>query len=225
MEQYKQEFIELLIRKGALQFGEFTLKSGRKSPYFINTGMLNDGEGFSELGKFYASAIMDQVGADNFDVIFGPAYKGIPLADTTVVALWRDHQVSKYASSDRKEEKDHADKGAFIGHKPEDGEKLLIIDDVFTTGQTKEDAVSLLEKHAKVEFAGVIIAVNRMEIGADGKSAIKEFTVQYKMPVYSIVTVREIIEHLHGREIDGEVRLDDAKKDRMERYLAQYGVK
>jgi orotate phosphoribosyltransferase len=224
MEEYKQEFIKFLLETGALKFGEFTLKSGRISPYFINTGMFDDGKSIAKLGYFYASKIKECVGED-FDILFGPSYKGIPLALTTSIALASNFNINRGYTFDRKEAKEHGDKGALVGHKIDDGNRIVILDDVFTTGKTKEDTVSLLKGIASAKFKCVVIAVDRQETVADGKSAIKEFEKKYNIPVESIVTISEIKDFLHNKEINGKVYIDDEIKEKLDNYAAQYGVK
>lgn len=223
MESYKEEFIQFLVESKALQFGEFTLKSGRKSPYFINTGSFNDGASVTKLGYFYASRIEDGL-AQQSTVIFGPSYKGIPLALSTVISLYQDFGVVKKYTFDRKEAKEHGDSSLFVGYPVQSGDQVLILDDVFTTGKTKVDTIHKLEAVGKVTITGVLIAVDRQEIGTTGKSAIKEFEQEFHIPVYSIVTVREIIEFLSSEDAD-DLQLTQQQKNAMEQYLKEYGIK
>ena len=224
MSKYKKEFIEFLIKSQALKFGEFTLKSGRKSPYFFTTGNFNTGETVYRLGYFYASKIAEE--KMDFDVIFGPAYKGIPLAVATTITLTKEFQMTKGYLFDRKETKDYADKSAFVGYEPKENEKILLIDDVMTTGKTKEEAVEKLKTHfPHLDFAGLVIAFNRQEKDAEGKDAIKEFEQKFNIPVKSIITVREVIDYLYQKEIEGKVYLNDEIKNKLENYLEEYGVK
>ncbi|MBN2567065.1 orotate phosphoribosyltransferase [Candidatus Woesearchaeota archaeon] len=223
MEAYKKQFIDFLIDNGALRFGEFTLRSGRISPYFINTGEFRKVSAVYGLGRFYAAKIRDQFKPDEYDVIFGPAYKGISLSLATGIALLNDFGIDKECSYDRKEAKDHGDAKAFVGAVPESGRKWLVLDDVFTTGETKEEAVKKIIAVAKVEYPAVVIAVDRMEMGEDGTSAIREFEKKYRIPVHAIVTVREIIDCLSDdRKISG---FSTVHKPKMEAYLTLYGVK
>lgn len=227
MKTFKKQFIDFLLEKGALKFGEFKLKSGRMSPYFINTGMFDDGASIERLGYFYASLINDVLGGAQFDVIFGPAYKGIPLAVATVISLSKDYKINKGYLFDRKEAKTYGEatqeekiKSALVGYKIEKGSRIVLIDDVFTTGDTKYAAIELLKGLVSdVKFPALVIAVDRQEVGLDGKSAIKEFEQKTKIPVFSIVSVSEIIEHLSEKG-----KLAPAEKQKILEYLKQYGV-
>lgn len=216
MEKYKKDFIDFLVKNEALKFGEFTLKSGRISPYFFSTGKFNTGANIYQLGYFYASKIIKD--KTEFDLIFGPAYKGIPLAIAMASALAKDFNLDKPYLFDRKEIKDYADKSAFVGYEPKEGEKILMIDDVMTTGQTKIEAVKKLQsKFPGVEFSGLLIAFDRQENDSQGNNAIQQFTRQFKIPVRSIVTISEVKEYLYPKVIN------DKTKQAIEDYLSEYG--
>ena len=223
MEQYKGEFIEFLVRAGVLTFGDFVTKSGRKTPYFVNTGNYRLGSQLAELGRFYAGALTVNL-RRGFDNLYGPAYKGIPLAVTTAIALGRmtAHEVS--VSYNRKEAKDHGEKGSLIGQQYSGKEKVVIIEDVITAGTSVRESMALLKDNGNPQVVGIIVSVDRMERGQGELSAVQEVQQQFEVPVFAIVTVREVIAHLHRCPIDGRVYLDDAGKERMETYLAEYAV-
>ncbi|MCX6786189.1 MAG: orotate phosphoribosyltransferase [Candidatus Komeilibacteria bacterium] len=224
MQSYKQQFMEFLVKNKALQFGDFTLKSGRKSPYFINTGVFETGEAIARLGYFYASLIKEEFN-DNFDVIFGPAYKGISLAITTAISLKNYFGLDKFYTFNRKEIKDHADKKITIGHALQDNDRVILIDDVITDGATKFETVELINNLAKVKYAGLVVAVNRLEKTSDGLDAFKNIEEKLHFPVKAIVSVREIIDYLTDKEIDGQIYLTKTKSQEMENYLKKIGVK
>lgn len=223
MEAYKQEFIELMVRSGVLLFGEFTTKSGRQTPYFINTGKYETGGQMARLGRFYAEALLGAVDG-RVDFLFGPAYKGIPLVVATAVALSEQFDHDLAICFNRKEKKDHGEGGALVGHMPRDGERVVIIEDVTTAGTSIREALSLLRPVAELEYAGIIVSVDRMERGTGAKSALQQIRDDLGIPVYPIVTLDEVIEHLHNREVDGRVVLDDAMLGRIEAYRREYGA-
>ena len=218
---YKTEFIEFMVRSGVLRFGEFTTKSGRQSPYFVNTGNYKTGSQLSKLGKYYAECLKENVG-DEYDVLFGPAYKGIPLAVVTASAMYTEYGVDKPYCFNRKEAKDHGEGGSMVGAKLNDGDRVVIIEDVITAGTAVRETLPQLKAAADVKVEHMIISVDRMERGQSGTTAIKEIGAEFGIKVHPIVTVRDIIEHLYNRELDGKVILDDEIRARMEKYLETY---
>ena len=226
MEQYKQEFIEFMVDCEALKFGEFTLKSGRKSPFFMNAGAYVTGSQLKKLGEYYAKAIHDRYG-DDFDVLFGPAYKGIPLGVVTAVAYSELYGKEVRYCSDRKEEKDHgADKGSFLGSKLKDGDRVIMIEAVTTSGKSMEETVPKVRGAADVTIVGLIVSLNRMEVGKGGeKSALEEIRDLYGFDTAAIVTMEEVVEHLYNRPYEGRVIIDDTLKAAIDAYYETYGVK
>ena len=226
MEQYKQEFIEFMVDSDVLKFGEFTLKSGRKSPFFMNAGAYVTGSQLKKLGEYYAKAIHDKYG-DDFDVLFGPAYKGIPISVVTAIAYSELYGKEVRYCSDRKEAKDHgADKGSFLGSKLKDGDRVVMIEDVTTSGKSMEETVPKVRGAADVEIVGLMVSLNRMEVGKGGeKRALEEVKDTYGFETIAIVTMAEVVEHLHNREYKGRVVIDDTLKEAIDRYYEQYGVK
>ena len=223
MDAYKQQFIEFMVRSGALTFGDFTTKSGRKTPYFINTGNYRTGAQITKLGEYYAECIRRNV-PGKIDALFGPAYKGIPLSVAAAISLYSHFGVDVNYCFNRKEAKDHGEGGNLVGYKPKDGDRVVIIEDVITAGTSVRETIPLLQAAAKVQPVGLIISVDRMERGQGNKTPAAEIFEEFDIRTYPIVTVREIIDALHNREIDGKVPLDDAQKARMEAYLEQYCV-
>ena len=226
MEQYKQEFIEFMVDCKALKFGEFTLKSGRKSPFFMNAGAYVTGSQLMKLGESYAKAIHDTYG-DDFDVLFGPAYKGIPISVVTAVAYSKLYGKEVRYCSDRKEEKDHgADKGSFLGSSLKDGDRVIMIEDVTTSGKSMEETVPKVRGAANVEIVGLMVSLNRMEVGKGGvKSALDEIKELYGFDAKAIVTMEEVVEYLYNRPCQGKVRIDDAMKAAIDAYYVEYGAK
>ena len=222
MEPYKREFVEFMLESGVLLFGDFVTKSGRRTPYFVNTGRYRTGAQLARLGRAYASAATTYFG-DGVDVLFGPAYKGIPLVATTSVALAAGGRDVAWCF-DRKEAKDHGEGGRLVGHAPRDGDRVLILEDVTTAGTSIRETVPKLRAAADVSLAGLLVSVDRRERGRGDRAALDELADEFDMPCRAIVTIHEVIEHLHGREIDGRVVLDDALRGRMDEYLAQYGA-
>ena len=226
MEQYKQEFIEFMIDCQALKFGEFTLKSGRKSPFFMNAGAYVTGAQLRKLGEYYAKAIHSTYG-DDFDVLFGPAYKGIPISVATAMAYSELYGREVRYCSDRKEEKDHgADKGSFLGSSLKDGDRVVMIEDVTTSGKSMEETVPKVRGAADVEIVGLMVSLNRMEVGKGGtKSALEEIEELYGFRANAIVTMADVVEYLYNRPYQGRVIIDDALKAAIDAYYEQYGVK
>lgn len=226
MEQYKQEFIEFMVEADVLKFGDFTLKSGRKSPFFMNAGGYVTGSQLKKLGEYYAKAIHDKYG-DDFDVLFGPAYKGIPLSVVTAVAFSDLYGKEIRYCSDRKEEKDHgADKGSFLGSSLKDGDRVVMIEDVTTSGKSMEETVPKVRGAADVTIVGLMVSLDRMEVGKGGeKCALEEVRELYGFETNAIVTMAEVVEHLYNRPYKGKVIIDDALKAAIDAYYEQYGVK
>jgi orotate phosphoribosyltransferase len=218
-------FIEFLARHGAIRFGEFTLKSGRRSPYFIDLGALTTGSSISELGQHYAAKIKDTFG-DGFDVVFGPAYKAIPIAISATMALKSHHGMDKKWLFDRKEMKIHgADaRSVFVGSQNLDlGQRIVVVDDVMTTGGTKVEAVEKLKKSLNAEVVGIVIAVDRMEKGWK-LPALEEFKESTGIPVHAIENIDNIFNHLKGRPIDGKVHVDEKTFQNYKKYLGKHGT-
>ena len=225
MEQYKQEFIEFMVDSQVLKFGEFTLKSGRKSPFFMNAGAYVTGTQLRKLGEYYAKAIHDNYGLD-FDVLFGPAYKGIPLSVATTMAISELYGKDIRYCSNRKEVKDHGDTGILLGSKLKDGDKVVIIEDVTTSGKSIEETFPILKEQADVEIKGLMVSLNRMEIGKGGvKSALDEIQEKYGFPAHAIVTMEEVVERLYNQECQGKIIIDDSIKAAIDSYYEQYGAK
>lgn len=225
MEQYKQEFIEFMVESDVLKFGEFTLKSGRKSPFFMNAGAYVTGTQLERLGEYYAKAIHDHYGLD-FDVLFGPAYKGIPLSVATTMAISRLYGKDIRYCSNRKEIKDHGDTGILLGSSLRDGDRVVIIEDVTTSGKSIEETFPIIKAQADVEVKGLMVSLNRMEVGKGGtKCALDEIQELYGIETNAIVTMAEVVEYLEGREYRGKVIIDDTLKAAIGAYYEEYGVK
>lgn len=223
MESYKQEFIEFMIECDVLKFGDFTLKSGRKSPFFMNAGAYVTGSQLMRLGEYYAKAIHDAYG-DDFDVLFGPAYKGIPLAVITTIAYSKLYGKEIRYCSNRKEVKDHGDTGILLGSKLKSGDKVVVIEDVTTSGKSMEETIPIVRAQADVEIKGLMVSLNRMEKGKGEKSALQEIKELYGFETGAIVSMADVVEYLYNREIGGRVLIDDAMKSRIDDYYRQYGV-
>ena len=224
MEQYKQEFIEFMVESDVLKFGDFTLKSGRKSPFFMNAGAYVTGAQLRRLGQYYAKAIHDSYGTD-FDVLFGPAYKGIPLAVATTIAFSELYGKEIRYCSNRKEAKDHGDTGILLGSKIQDGDRVVIIEDVTTSGSRSKRRSRSSRRRATLRSEGLMVSLNRMEVGKGGKkSALDEIKELYGFDANAIVTMAEVVEHLYNRECRGRIVIDDAMKAAIDAYYEQYGA-
>ncbi len=228
MEAYKQEFIEFMVESKVLKFGDFTLKSGRKSPFFMNAGAYVTGSQLKRLGEYYAKAIHAAYGED-FDVLFGPAYKGIPLACVTAIAFSELYGKEIKYCSNRKEAKDHgADMGSLLGYKLQDGDRVVMIEDVTTSGKSMEETVPIVRAQGEVEIVGLMVSLNRQEVGLSGDTsmtALDEVAKTYGFKTGAIVTMDEVVEALYNKPCLGEVIIDDAMKASIDAYYESYGVK
>ena len=225
MEQYKEEFIEFMLESKVLKFGDFTLKSGRKSPFFMNAGAYVTGSQLKRLGEYYAKAIHDNFG-DDFDVLFGPAYKGIPLSVATCIAYSELYGKEIRYCSNRKEVKDHGDVGILLGSKIQDGDRVVIIEDVTTSGKSIEETFPIIKAQGNVEIKGLMVSLNRMEKGlSSDKSALEEIKEKYGIEARAIVTMADVVEKLYNKPYQGEVIIDDTQKSAIDAYYEQYGCK
>ena len=222
MEQYKQEFIEFMIDCEVLKFGDFVTKSGRNTPFFVNTGFYRTGAQLRKLGEYYAKAIESKFGFD-FDVLFGPAYKGIPLTVATTMAISQFYDKDIKYCSNRKEVKDHGDKGILLGSPIADGDKVVIIEDVTTAGTSIQETLPIIKAQGDVTVAGLVVSVDRMERGQGEKSALAEIEEKYGLKTTAIVT--EVVEHLYNKPYKGKIIIDDTLKAAIDTYYKQYGVK
>lgn len=223
MEQYKQDFIGFMVDCGVLRFGDFVTKSGRKTPFFINTGFYRTGAQLRKLGEFYAKAIQDKFGLE-FDVLFGPAYKGIPLSVATAMEISELYQVDVRYCSNRKEAKDHGDTGILLGSPICDGDRVLIIEDVTTAGTSIQETLPIVKAQGKIQIVGLVVSVDRMERGHGEKSALAEIRDTYEMETTAIVTMEEVMEYLYNRPYKGKVIIDDAMKAAIDGYYQKYGA-
>ena len=224
MEQYKKEFIEFMIDCEVLRFGDFVTKSGRKTPFFVNTGFYRTGAQLRKLGEYYAKAIHSTFGTD-FDVLFGPAYKGIPLSVAASMALSEHYGADIRYCSNRKEVKDHGDKGILLGGPIGDGDRVVIIEDVTTAGTSIHETLPIIKAQGDVNVLGLVVSVDRMERGQGEKSALKEIEEQFGFKTTAIVTMADVVEHLYNREYKGRVVIDDQLKAAIDAYYEQYGAK
>ncbi len=223
MEQYKKEFIEFMVDCQVLKFGDFVTKSGRKTPFFVNTGFYRTGAQLKRLGEYYAVAIKEKFGLD-FDVLFGPAYKGIPLSVAATIAISDKYGKDIKYCSNRKEVKDHGDTGILLGSPIVDGDKVVIIEDVTTAGTSIQETLPIIKAQGDVNPIGLVVSVDRMERGQGTKSALSEIEEMYGLKTTAIVTMAEVVEHLYNKEINGKVVIDDTIKSAIDKYYEQYGA-
>ena len=224
MEDYKKQFIEFMVDSQVLKFGEFTLKSGRKSPFFMNAGGYVTGTQLRKLGEYYARAIHDNYGLD-FDVLFGPAYKGIPLSVAATMAISELYGKEIRYCSNRKEVKDHGDTGILLGSRLKDGDRVVIIEDVTTSGKSIEETYPIIKAQADVEIKGLMVSLNRMEKGQGEKSALEEIKEKYGFDANAIVNMQEVVEYLYNKPYKGQIYIDDTLKKAIDAYYEQYGAK
>lgn len=225
MESYKQEFIEFMVESEVLKFGEFILKSGRKSPFFMNAGSYVTGTQLRKLGEYYAKAIHEHYG-DDFDVVFGPAYKGIPIGVATAIAYSNLYGKEIRYCSNRKEAKDHgADKGILLGSELNDGDRVVIVEDVTTSGKSMDETVPIIRAQADIEIKGLMVSLNRMERGKGEKCALDEIKELYGFETNAIVTIQDVVEYLYNKPYKGKIYIDDTMKASFDNYYAQYGAK
>lgn len=224
MEQYKKEFIEFMVDCNVLKFGDFTTKSGRKTPFFVNTGFYRTGAQLRKLGEFYAKAIHDAFGVD-FDILFGPAYKGIPLSVATSMAISELYDKEVGYCSNRKEVKDHGDTGILLGSPIKDGNQVVLIEDVTTAGTSVGETMPIIKAQGDVDVLGIVVSVDRMERGKGTKSALSEIEETYGIKTTAIVTMEEVVEHLYNKPYNGNVIIDDTLKMAIDAYYDTYGVK
>ena len=224
MEQYKRDFIEFMIDCNVLKFGDFVTKSGRKTPFFVNTGFYRTGSQLKKLGEYYAKAINDKFGLE-FDVLFGPAYKGIPLSVATSMAISEEYDKDIRYCANRKEIKDHGDTGILLGSPIEDGDRVIIIEDVTTAGTSIQETLPIVKEQGDVDVLGLVVSVDRMERGQGEKSALAEIQEKYGLETTAIVTMAEVVEHLYNKPYKGKVIIDDTLKAAIDAYYEQYGAK
>ena len=220
--QNKQEFIKFVVRAGALRFGEFVTKSGRKSPYFFNFGEICTGSEIKKLGEFYAHIISENI-VEDCNNIYGPAYKGIPLAVTAAIGISEIYKKNVTFTFNRKEAKDHGEGGTFVGHRYKKDDRIVIVEDVTTAGTSLYESIPLLQGLPSVNIIGIVVAIDRQERGASQLHALREVSERFNIPAYSIVNLDEIVSFLHNREIDGNVLIDDKILDSIQQYRRAYG--
>ena len=223
MESYKAEFIEFMIDCEVLKFGDFVTKSGRKTPFFVNTGFYRTGNQLRSLGEYYAKAVKAAFGTD-FDVLFGPAYKGIPLSVAATMAISELYGADIKYCSNRKEIKDHGDKGILLGSPIKDHDRVVIIEDVTTAGTSIQETLPILNAQGDVKVLGLVVSVDRMERGQGKKSALKEMEETYGFKTTAIVTMAEVVEHLYNRPYKGKIVIDENLKAAIDAYYREYGA-
>ncbi len=222
MKDYQKNFIEFLLSMKALKFGDFTLKSGRKSPYFLNMGAFFTGHAITQLGKFYADAIADTI-QGGFNVIFGPAYKGIPLAIATVQSLYTSHGIDAQYAFNRKEVKDHGEAGLIVGKALEPSDRIVIVDDVITAGTAVRETLEIIKNHGGAAIRAIIVSVDRMEKGSGNTSAVMEISQTHGIAVYPIITILHILEYVKSGKAE-QFGVGAAMSEKIESYLAEYGA-
>jgi orotate phosphoribosyltransferase len=222
MEAFQRDFVDLLVEYDVVRFGDFTLKSGRRSPYFVNAGQLRTGDAIARLGRAYAAQLLHHRIA--CDLVFGPSYKGVPLAVATAAALAARGHDAGYCF-DRKEIKDHGEGGRFVGMVPADGMRAVIVDDVITSGVSIREAADMLRAAARVELTAVVVAVDRQERGRGEASTLAELREELGVPVLPILTVRELVDDLHARTVGGRQVVDDRHQAAIAAYLAEHGAR
>lgn len=223
MEQYKEDFIHFMIDCQVLKFGDFTTKSGRQTPFFINTGFYRTGAQLKKLGEYYARAIHDTFGED-FNILFGPAYKGIPLSVAASIALQEDYGVEVGYASNRKEAKDHGEKGIILGTPINDGDRVVIIEDVTTAGTSIKETYPIIKAQGNAAVLGLVVSVDRQERGTGEKAALDEIAENFDMKTTSIVTMKEVVECLYNKPYNGRVIIDDELRGRIDDYYSRYGA-
>ena len=223
MEAYKEEFIHFMVDAGVLRFGSFVTKSGRKTPFYVNTGNYQTGTQLRRLGGYYARAIHDKFGLD-FDVLFGPAYKGIPLSVAASMAISEEYGKDIRYSSNRKEVKDHGDTGILLGSRIADGDRVIMIEDVTTAGTSIRETLPIIKAQGNAQVLGLVVSVDRMERGTGKKSALAEISELYGLQTTAIVTMKEVVECLAGREYNGRVVIDDEIRAAIDAYYEEYGA-
>ncbi len=219
MEGYKQEFVDFMLDSKVLKFGDFTLKSGRKSPFFMNAGLYVTGTQLMKLGEYYAKAIHSTYG-DDFDVVFGPAYKGIPISVATTIAYSKLYGKEIRYCSNRKEAKDHGDAGILLGSPIQDNDRVVVVEDVTTSGKSMEETIPIVKAQGDVTIVGLMVSLNRCERGKGDKGALEEVSELYGFPTAAIVSMDEVVEYLVEKKL-----IDDELKGRIDAYYAEYGVK